>query len=49
MKAGSLVATAIGLAVIAALVEHFGAGAVARSLLAVGAGGFTATCLIHLL
>jgi glycosyltransferase 2 family protein len=48
MKLASVLATAIGLAVIAALVGHFGAGAVARSLLALGVGGFAAICLIHL-
>ena len=38
----------LGLALIAALVIHFGAGAVARSLLARRLVGFTAICLIHL-
>jgi putative membrane protein len=48
MKAMSAVATLAGLAMIMALVGHFGAAAVARSLLAVGWGGFAAICLIHL-
>jgi putative membrane protein len=37
-----------GLAVIAALVGYFGAGAVIHSLFAVGAAGFAAICAIHL-
>ena len=48
MKLAAVLATAIGLAVIATLVGHFGVGAVVRSLLAIGAGGFAAICLIHL-
>jgi putative membrane protein len=39
---------AIGLALIAALVAHFGADAVVRALLAVGWAGFAAICSIHL-
>jgi hypothetical protein len=37
-----------GLAVIAGLVVHFGAGGVARALIAVGWLGFAAVCLIQL-
>jgi glycosyltransferase 2 family protein len=48
MKAASILLTLTGLTVIAALVAHFGAGAVARSLLAIGGTGFAAVCLIHL-
>jgi glycosyltransferase 2 family protein len=38
----------IGLTLIAALVAHFGVGAVSHSLAAVGWMGFAAVCLIHL-
>ena len=48
MKAVSVVASLVGLTLIAALVIHFGAAPVARSLLAVGIIGFGAVCLIHL-
>ena len=48
MKTLSMVAAVAGLAVMAALVAVFGAGAVARSLLALGWTGFAAICLIHL-
>ena len=48
MKLVSVFAAVIGLALIAALVVHFGAGPVARSFLALGGIGFTAICLIHL-
>lgn len=48
MKAVSVIAGLIGLAVIVALVIHFGAAAVARSLSAVGIIGFAVICLIHL-
>ncbi len=48
MKLVSILAAAIGLAVITALVVHFGAGPVTRSLLAVGGIGFAAICFIHL-
>ena len=48
MKPVSILAGAIGIALIGVLVVHFGAGAVARSLLAVGWAGFAAICLIHL-
>ena len=48
MKAISVVASVVGLALIAALVVHFGAAPVARSLWAVGIIGFAAICLIHL-
>jgi putative membrane protein len=40
---------AAGLAVIGALIAHFGADAVVRSLLAIGWGGLAAICLIHVL
>jgi hypothetical protein len=43
-----LVPPLAGLAVTAWLVVHFGAGAVVRSLLAVGWAGFAAVCLIQL-
>ena len=43
-----MLATGIGLAVIAVLVGYFGAGAVLESLFAVGVGGFAAICGIHL-
>lgn len=45
----ALAATVVGLAVIAALVGYFGAGAVVRSLVAIGWIGFAAVCAIHLL
>jgi glycosyltransferase 2 family protein len=48
MKPVSILTAAIGLVLIGVLVVHFGAGAVARSLLAVGWAGFAAVCLIHL-
>ena len=48
MKAVSILAALFGLAAAAALVAVFGAGAVMRSLLAVGWRGFAAICLIHL-
>jgi putative membrane protein len=48
MKVASIVVTLIGLAVVAALVAHFGAGAVARSMSAIGGAGFIAVCLVHL-
>jgi glycosyltransferase 2 family protein len=48
MKSVSILAAAIGIVLIGVLVIHFGAGAVARSLLAVGWAGFAAICLIHL-
>src|SRR5437899_9932668 len=43
-----MIGAAAGLTAIGALVAYFGAGAVLRSLLAVGAGGFAAICAIHL-
>jgi glycosyltransferase 2 family protein len=49
MRAVSIVAAVIGLAVIAALVVHFGAAPITRSLAAVGMGGFAALCSLHLL
>ena len=48
MRAGTIVAALSGLAVMAALVALFGAGAVLRSLLAIGWSGFAAICLIQL-
>jgi putative membrane protein len=48
MKALPILAAVVGLAAIAALVGYFGAGAVMRSLLAVGGFGFAAICAIHL-
>jgi putative membrane protein len=48
MKAVPILVAIAGLAVMAALVGYFGAGAVMRSLLAVGAAGFIAICAIHL-
>ena len=43
-----IIAGIAGLAMIGALVGYFGAGAVVRSLLAIGWAGFSAICLIHL-
>jgi putative membrane protein len=48
MKAIPVVAALAGLAIIGALIGHFGAGAVMRSVLAIGWNGFSAICLIHL-
>jgi len=48
MKLVSILAAAIGIVLIGVLVVHFGAGAVARSLIAIGWAGFAAICLIHL-
>ncbi len=48
MKALPILAAIAGVAAMAALVGYFGAGAVIRSLLAVGAAGFVAICAIHL-
>ncbi len=48
MKLLSIVAALAGLAVMAALIAIFGAGAVLRSLSAIGWRGFAAICLIHL-
>src|SRR5215475_2661428 len=47
-KALPLTAAIVGIAAMAALILYFGAGAVLRSLAAVGLGGFLAICLIHL-
>ena len=49
MKAVSVLAAVIGLAVIAGLVIHFGAGPVTYALLAVGVAGFGAVCVIQML
>jgi putative membrane protein len=48
MKTVPIIATLAGLALTAALVVVFGAGAVMRSFLAVGWRGFAVICLIHL-
>lgn len=48
MKPASILAAVIGFGLVGALVAHFGAGAVTRSLLAVGWAGFAAVSLIHL-
>jgi glycosyltransferase 2 family protein len=48
MKLVPVIGAVAGLTVFGALVAYFGAGAVARSLLAIGWGGFAAICLIHL-
>src|SRR5207245_1745950 len=48
MKALPLLVAIVGVAAMATLVGYFGAGAVMRSLIAVGAGGFAAICAIHL-
>jgi glycosyltransferase 2 family protein len=48
MRTLTIIAGIAGLAMIAALVAYFGAGAVIRSLLAIGWTGFAAICLIHL-
>lgn len=48
MKTVSILAAVVGVAVMAALVGYFGAGAVARSLLAVGITGFLAICAMQL-
>ncbi len=48
MKFLPIILALAGLAMIGALVGHFGAGAVIRSLLAIGWTGFSAICLIHL-
>jgi len=43
-----IIGAAVGLTAIGALVVHFGADAVIRSLVAIGWRGFAAICLIHL-
>src|SRR5947207_4603330 len=48
MKGLPILAAALGVAAIAALIGYFGAGAVVRSLLAVGGLGFAVICAIHL-
>jgi glycosyltransferase 2 family protein len=48
MKTIPVLAALAGLTVIGALVGYFGAGAVLRSLSAIGWGGFSVICLIHL-
>ena len=48
MRGLPILAAVVGIAAIAALVGYFGAGAVIRSLLAVGGTGFLAICAIHL-
>jgi glycosyltransferase 2 family protein len=48
VKAAPIIAGIAGLAAIGGLVAYFGAGAVMRTLLAIGWGGFAAVCLIQL-
>ena len=48
MRFVPIIGAAVGLTALGALVVHFGADAVIRSLVAIGWGGFTAICLIHL-
>ena len=48
MKVWPILAVVAGTAAMAALVGYFGAGAVMRSLFAVGVAGFVAICAIHL-
>ncbi|MBV8889315.1 MAG: flippase-like domain-containing protein [Alphaproteobacteria bacterium] len=48
MKAGPVLAAVAGIAAGAGLIAYFGAGAVARSLFAIGWAGLAAICLIHL-
>jgi putative membrane protein len=48
MKTWPVLAAIAGVVAMAALVGYFGAGAVMRSLLAVGGAGFIAICAIHL-
>jgi putative membrane protein len=48
VKGLPILAAIVGVAALAALVGYFGAGAVMRSLLAVGGLGFAAICAIHL-
>lgn len=48
MKVIPIIAAILGLAMTGALVGYFGAGAVVRSLRAIGWAGFLAVCLIHL-
>jgi putative membrane protein len=47
MRVVSAIAALAGLALIAALIGHFGADAVLRSLRAIGWTGFSVICLIH--
>jgi putative membrane protein len=48
MKLWPVFAALVGLAAIAALVAHFGAGPITRTLVAIGWTGFATICLIHL-
>lgn len=48
MKLLPIIGALAGLSMIGALVGYFGAAAVIRSLLAIGWGGFSAICLIHI-
>lgn len=48
MKGLTIVAAIAGVTAMAVLVGYFGAGAVLRSLLAIGGAGFLAICAIHL-
>jgi len=47
VKLFSVLAAIVGLVLIAGLVAHFGTDAVARTLAAIGWGGFVAVCTIH--
>ena len=49
MKVIPIIAAIVGLAMIGTLVGYFGAGAVVRSLRAIGWGGLWAICMIHLM
>lgn len=48
MKAFPIIAGGVGIAVTAALVAYFGAGAVVHALLTIGLGGFAIVCAIHI-
>src|SRR5689334_8720443 len=48
VKLFSVLAALVGLALIAALIVHFGVGAVTRPLVAIGWTGFATVCSIHL-
>ena len=48
MKLFSVLAAVVGLTLIAGLVAHFGVGAVASTLVAIGWQGFASVCSIHL-
>jgi len=48
MRLVPIVAAGLGVALVGGLIAYLGAGPVLRSLVAVGAAGFAAVCLIHL-